>query len=61
MYLWYQNTGYRGSIETRKPIEQTRQGPKSQSSWDRNNAWRGGFTRNTSRGIAIIPLAKFNC
>ncbi|XXG40792.1 hypothetical protein AAC387_Pa01g1423 [Persea americana] len=49
-----ESTGYRGSIETRKPIEQTRQGPKNQSSWDRNNAWRGGsFTRNTSRGAGV--------
>lgn len=50
IHLWSQNTAYWDSIETRRHVEKTRQGPKPQTSRVRDNTPRGSYTRNTSRG-----------
>ncbi|XXG51371.1 hypothetical protein AAC387_Pa02g5160 [Persea americana] len=46
-----ENTEYRGSVETERHTEQTRQGPNPQTSWVRDNTPRRSFIRNISRGV----------
>ncbi|XP_058108544.1 GBF-interacting protein 1-like [Magnolia sinica] len=47
-----ENTSYKVSTESRKRVEDTRQGTKPRTLWDRN-AWRGGYSQNPLRGSGV--------